>query len=202
MKRWRQDPEGVRTAILKAARERFAEKGVAGTSLQQIATAAGVTKSLINHHFGSKAKLFDAVRGDMFRDYFEAQRHLILSKRSDLDVIAESLRTYFAFLKKNQDVVRMAAWMGLEQAASFEDHSEGLTEFGVQRIQKAQEEGLIRDDVHGFYILASMWTLIEHWFLARRDYLARYYTEIDLDRADAEYLESIVNIMLDGIRPK
>jgi AcrR family transcriptional regulator len=35
----------------------FAERGVAGTSVRDIAEAAGVTAGLITHHFGSKERL-------------------------------------------------------------------------------------------------------------------------------------------------
>ncbi|NQX35327.1 TetR/AcrR family transcriptional regulator [Herbiconiux sp. VKM Ac-2851] len=42
------------------ALQMFAENGYAGTSLQQIADAAGYSKSSVLYHFGSKESLFDA----------------------------------------------------------------------------------------------------------------------------------------------
>jgi AcrR family transcriptional regulator len=49
-----------RERILDAAIGRFAEHGVAGTSLKAIAAAAGVSQALIVHHFGSKEALREA----------------------------------------------------------------------------------------------------------------------------------------------
>ncbi|WP_168929407.1 TetR family transcriptional regulator [Nocardioides sp. GY 10113] len=50
----------ARGQILEAARRLFAEDGFAGTSLRQIASAAGVDVRLVSHYFGSKGDLFVA----------------------------------------------------------------------------------------------------------------------------------------------
>ncbi len=50
-----------REAILDAALARFAERGVAGTSLQQIADDLQVTKAAIYHHFRTKDSIVIAV---------------------------------------------------------------------------------------------------------------------------------------------
>ncbi len=50
----------LREAILRAARERFADAGFAGASLRSIATQAGVDVALIPYYFGNKAGLYAA----------------------------------------------------------------------------------------------------------------------------------------------
>ncbi len=47
--------------IRNAALERFANDGVAGTSLRDVAKAAGVSPGLVQHHFATKAALVEAV---------------------------------------------------------------------------------------------------------------------------------------------
>ena len=47
--------------ILSAALDLFSAQGFHGTSMQQIATAAGVSKGLLFHHFADKARLLDAL---------------------------------------------------------------------------------------------------------------------------------------------
>lgn len=47
--------------IMLAALARFGERGVAGTSLQAIADALGVTKAAVYHHFNTKADIVTAV---------------------------------------------------------------------------------------------------------------------------------------------
>ena len=50
--------DSARERLLDIAEQKFAEKGYFGTGLREIATAAGTTLGLINHHFGNKEALF------------------------------------------------------------------------------------------------------------------------------------------------
>jgi len=52
------------TQVLRAARALFAEHGVDGVSMQDIATRAGVSKANVFHHFASKEALYIAVLRD------------------------------------------------------------------------------------------------------------------------------------------
>jgi AcrR family transcriptional regulator len=53
--------EATRTALLAAARRRFAEHGFAGTSLEDIAADIQATRGAIYHHYANKSALFAAV---------------------------------------------------------------------------------------------------------------------------------------------
>lgn len=50
-----------RQAILAAARRLFLEQGYAGTAMDAIAAAAGVSKATLYSHFGSKEALFGSI---------------------------------------------------------------------------------------------------------------------------------------------
>ncbi|MDL4813783.1 TetR/AcrR family transcriptional regulator [Actinomadura opuntiae] len=47
--------------IRNAALQGFADKGVAATSIRDVAAAAGLSPGLVQHHFGTKARLREAV---------------------------------------------------------------------------------------------------------------------------------------------
>lgn len=53
--------ESTRTALIKAARGLFAERGYAGVGTEEIVRAAGVTRGALYHHFEGKRELFEAV---------------------------------------------------------------------------------------------------------------------------------------------
>jgi AcrR family transcriptional regulator len=53
--------ERTQAVILDAAEARFAEAGYDTVSMRDVADGAGVPLGLINYHFGSKEKLFEAV---------------------------------------------------------------------------------------------------------------------------------------------
>jgi AcrR family transcriptional regulator len=53
--------EATRAALLEEATALFAERGYAGTSLEDVASASQVTRGAVYHHFASKQALFEAV---------------------------------------------------------------------------------------------------------------------------------------------
>ncbi|MBM9468901.1 TetR/AcrR family transcriptional regulator [Nakamurella leprariae] len=54
------DAAGTRSALVRAARRRFATEGYRGATVRTIAADAGVNVALINRYFGSKEGLFEA----------------------------------------------------------------------------------------------------------------------------------------------
>ena len=53
--------EATREALLEEATRLFTERGYAGTSLEDVATASQVTRGAVYHHFAGKQALFEAV---------------------------------------------------------------------------------------------------------------------------------------------
>ncbi len=53
--------EATRTALVDEATRLFAERGYAGTSLEDVASASQVTRGAVYHHFAGKQALFEAV---------------------------------------------------------------------------------------------------------------------------------------------
>lgn len=60
-RRTKEDAQETREAILDAAEDCLVESGVARTSLEAIATRAGVTRGAVYWHFKNKAEVVDAV---------------------------------------------------------------------------------------------------------------------------------------------
>lgn len=55
------DPSTGRQTLIKVAMRLFADQGFDGVTIRDISSTAGVSVGLINHHFGSKEGLRDAV---------------------------------------------------------------------------------------------------------------------------------------------
>lgn len=64
----KEEPNAGREKLLRAAAEIFARVGFAGASVGDIARAAGVTQPLVNHHFGTKKGLWQAVVHEHFAE--------------------------------------------------------------------------------------------------------------------------------------
>ena len=57
-------------ALLDAAREEFAERGFAGTSIRSLADRAGISMSVLYHYYRSKQELIEAIILEQIDEYF------------------------------------------------------------------------------------------------------------------------------------
>src|SRR5437763_1529630 len=57
--------------LVRTSRELFAARGFADTSIDDIVSAAGVTRGALYHHFDSKTDVFRAVFEDLERELAE-----------------------------------------------------------------------------------------------------------------------------------
>lgn len=89
------EAEATREAILDAAECEFVERGVACTSLEQIACAAGVTRGAIYWHFRNKDDLYAAMLSRVSSP-MEAQLDDLLAREGSVeefrDICVHSLR--------------------------------------------------------------------------------------------------------------
>lgn len=88
------DAQATREGLLVAATQLFAARGFEGVSAAQIAQRAGVTKALINYHFGGKQKLYVAIMTSTFSEIVERVEHLAASGRP----APEQLREFVALV--------------------------------------------------------------------------------------------------------
>lgn len=72
------DPERTRANILEVAAEEFAEKGLAGARIDEIAALTQTSKRMIYYYFGSKEGLYLAVLEESYRQVREIEADLRL----------------------------------------------------------------------------------------------------------------------------
>jgi TetR/AcrR family transcriptional regulator len=104
------DAERSKEAILVAAEDRFARLGFEGTSLQEIAAAAGVARSTPAYFFRSKQALYDAVLARVVARGQEAMARAYTNGADDRSVDA-AVQSYvdalLDFLGHDQNFVRL-----------------------------------------------------------------------------------------------
>ena len=200
--RRRRDPEATRRAILDAAEEHFVARGPDATSLAEIAQAAGVNKSLIHHHFGSKEALWAEVQGRHFHHYFEAQREMLASAPSTADLLRDSLITFFRFLQSDPKSVRFMSWTFCAAEPCKTDQEKALFELGIARIRESQANGEIRTDVEPLFVIKAFLALAVNWFQTRELTHSMIDSEVEPNELDELYLDTAVKILLEGVRPR
>ena len=99
--------DATRRALLTAARRRFGARGFAGTSLDDVAADAGVTKGALYHHFRSKEHLFLEVYDELEAELSARGAEAAASGTDGVDALR---RGFAAFLDLADDpVVRRIA---------------------------------------------------------------------------------------------
>lgn len=195
------DPAATRQAILETAAEMFAEHGFDGLSIAKLAKAAGVTKSLVHHHFGSKAELWRAAKAHRFSAYAGAQRaaidNLDHQYPSGLDVLDASVELYFRALERDPIMRRMMMWSHLgDQDGQPMEVMHDLVEYGLTRIADSQAKGELRADVPPHVLLHCVLGLSQSWFMMR-DLYEREGDEVD----DDELLTALRKVLRQGMAP-
>lgn len=111
------DAERTREAILRAARAAFAEKGLAGARVDEIAAEAGITKATLYHHFPTKDDLFTEVLARAYRGVRDAERALDLDGLGPADALAALVRATFDYDNQHPDFVRLVLDENLHRGA-------------------------------------------------------------------------------------
>lgn len=196
------DAEATRSSILEAAETVFVEKGFADASVSEIAEMAGVTKSLIHHHFGSKEALWGEVKHHRFSEYAEVQGRILQEAEPDAELLRTSVSTYFDFLRRNPGFPRLVSWMHLEEAEDQPfDLAAQLTEPGIECIAEAQRRGELRDDVHPFYMLITFIGLAEYWFQSK-DHHCQWVADQPELMDDERFHDALQKIFFEGVLPR
>src|SRR5437899_8331335 len=79
----RKSAEERREAVLEAALEEFAARGLDGASTEAIAAKAGITQPYVFRLFGTKKELFKAVVARCFRQTLETFQRAAEGKRGE-----------------------------------------------------------------------------------------------------------------------
>ena len=198
------DPEATRREILDAAQTLFIEKGFAGTSINAVAKEAGVTKSLIFHHFGTKENLWSQMAERLYQKYHDQQMELFKDEPSVEETLVASIRWHFNFLREHPAALRLEMWEQLDNLPCKEKPDDVMRE-GMKRFIWAQENGVLREDVPPMIMMVAFLSLVRHWFFAKRsfgDFIEQYHSDLDDQQLDQLYLDSLIKIYLEGILPR
>jgi TetR/AcrR family acrAB operon transcriptional repressor len=171
VRRTKEEAAATHGRILDAAEKLFVEQGVSRTTLQHIATEAGVTRGAIYWHFDDKAALFNAM---MERVILPLESAMVLLDESDAADPLQDLREYMlaglrvtvehpqarrvfeiASLKmeyiEELDAVRVRRQQSLQ---AWMKHAEG-------RVRLAQKRGQVKPGVTPRAAAIGMWVLTD-----------------------------------------
>jgi len=128
----------TRDKILAVALRLFADRGYAGTSVQDIVSGAKVTKPALYYYFPSKADLYQALLDRAHDERFRLMQAAVARGKDLPDKLEELLNAHFEFLQSHREL------LGLVYATAFSARGEMPKE--IRYLDKCQRNfGLVRD---------------------------------------------------------
>lgn len=104
---WTQDPDRVRRNILEVARTEFAEKGLSGARVDDIASSTDTSKRMIYYYFGSKQGLYVAVLEEAYIAMRAAETALDLTHVDPVEALTQLIGVTFDHHAHNPYFVRL-----------------------------------------------------------------------------------------------
>lgn len=96
-----------RLQLIDVARSVFARSGYFGTTMDDVALAAGITKPILYQHFESKKALYLALIDEATLEITKAIWDATEDQSDALTMAASGMRAYFAYVKAHPDSFRI-----------------------------------------------------------------------------------------------
>lgn len=192
------EPAGRHEQILLAAASLFARKGVAATTVREIADEVGILSGSLYHHFESKEAMVDQILAPYLKDLRAAYR-LVLSQDADprtrlQDLIVASLQVVEAHPHATEiyqsDVNFLTQF---ERFGYLKTTARDVRKTWLEVIEAGVAQGAFRTDLEPrilYRIMRDAIWLSVRWFKPTRDYplsrLAEDTTSLFLDGMGAQ----------------
>lgn len=187
----------TRARILEGARRVFLERGYAGGSLKQVAEEAGVTQSLIHHHFRTKEHLWQGVQEAGFQGVLKDLRPILSEAARSPEFLEVLFEAYFRYLEEHPEYVRLLGWTYAEpeQTRALQP---GQARQATALVESLQGEGRVTADLEAWSILPILWSMAEGWHMGRLDYARRLGLESEA-MSSATYLRAVRQLLRSGL---
>ena len=129
--------EKTRKVILENALKLFATKGYHGTSINDIAKAAGISKGLAYNYFESKQQLMEALFEQMF-DIGKEFEDILDSKLDPYEKLRELIEFSFHYIEGNEEFWRLYISFVL-QPEIIEQGKKVTNEFNTKILKKFEQ---------------------------------------------------------------
>jgi AcrR family transcriptional regulator len=141
----------MRTQILGAATQLFAERGFDGVSLRAIAEAVGIRKASLLYHFPSKEALHRSVLEQLLTHWNEALPRLLeagtTGGRRFSAVVGEVVRFFMEDTARPRLLLRESLDRPAEMRALFGRYFKPWLALVTEYIRLGQREGIVHSDI-------------------------------------------------------
>jgi TetR/AcrR family transcriptional regulator len=143
--------DSVRARIIAEATRLFAERGYAGTSIEAISVAAGITRPTLVYHFGSKAGLRDAVFEGLMAHWRDELPRLMAAAAAGGPRLESLTGAMFDFFRREPALARLLLREVLDRPRALADglraHLQPITGLLTAAVRAGQAQGALKPEV-------------------------------------------------------
>ena len=201
------DPEQTKRDIVTIATEEFAQKGLSGARIDEIAARTRTSKRMIYYYFGSKEGLYIAALEDAYRSIRNIERDVDVDHLPPGDALRELVRFSFDRHQQNPNFVRIVMNENLHQGR-YLAQSRTIAHLNVPAIdtvrrivERGKAAGVIREDVDPTDLHMSISALCFYSVSNRYSFATIFKADMTSPAALAARRESIVATILASVRP-
>jgi AcrR family transcriptional regulator len=197
----------TRQRILDAALAEFAEKGLAGSRVDEIAARAGANKRMLYAHFGSKEELWLTVLEGAYAAKREEERAVAVEHLPPAEAMARLVSFNLRYTARHPEFVALLNQENLHRAAYLRRSEDvpalysPLVEALRGVLARGAAAGVFRTAVDPMQLYISVLAL-GHFYVANRHTLSTIFGRpLDTEAAIAAREAHITEVVLGYLRP-
>ena len=203
----RRNPEATRNKLLVAARREFADSGLAGARVDEIAARAGVNKQLVYHYFGDKDALYLAVLEWVYEEIRAHERELNLEGLPPERAIRKLIESSFDHLATHPDFILLlndenrAGARHVRGSRKLEAMHSPLVSLVSKILSEGVRSGVFRKGINPVHLYISIAGL-SYFFFSNTPTLSAIFGK-DLSSAAAKRArrKHVVDLLPQALRP-
>lgn len=187
--------------LLAAGEKLFAEQGLAGVSIRQLANEAGTNSALISYYFGGKEGLYAAILEKQFSAINELLDRVKGSGASSTDKIVGYAHNVVAVHKKMPFLTKFLMGELLNPSKFFapviQKYIERIYLFITATLRAGIAAGEFRKDLDVHTATLALAGIMNFYFIARP--ITRHFAASESDQ-DVQYAMDAIEIFLNGVK--
>lgn len=195
------NPEANQRNILEVATQEFAEHGLSGARIDEIAAKTDCSKRLIYYYFGDKDGLYLAVLENVYRRVRSVEAEMAFDQWSPTEAMRQMVGFRFDHHFQNRDFVRLVMIENIHNARFLERSKtiHDLSAKAVERVDAIYQRGVAAGEFR-----AGLQALDIHWQISAMSFYnvsnsATFSHLFDLDVAAPEVVERIRHNVIETI---
>lgn len=183
-------------AVMNAAEEEFAGKGLYGARVDEIARLSGINKRFIYRMFENKEELYKAVLIRAYKKMASAEAEIFTKCETCEETIKKVIKGYFEYLRNNPSYINLILWENLNKGEyvsglDFSEIKNKVVDYILETIKEGIENGEFKEDIKPEQILLSILTFTFSYFSNRYTLSNLLNNKIDFSK---DYLKRIDNV--------